>query len=151
ERMRIDDPRMQQLEAGGWPVLARPAKQPLGGGEAHDIERAGHHDGKSLRGPGQAGIDQDEEQERSDQRIADGECDDDRLQAAHGLNILTPVFGSMSEPLARTLRNVSNSDFGRRCTSITLPSASSLKRSAVFSSPVWSTVTLSSKTTCAVG
>src|SRR6185437_1961250 len=149
--MRIDDPRLQQLEAGGEFVHAGPTQQAAGGDEADQVERAGDDDRNRLGRPWQAGIDEDDEQQCADQRVADGQRDDDRLQAVHGRNIRTPVLGSRSAPLARTLRKVASRDFGRRCTSITLPSASSLKRNAVCSSPVWSTITLSPNTTCAVG
>src|SRR4029079_3994835 len=149
--MRVHDARLQQLEGCGQAVGARPAKQSPRGVEADNVEGTAHHHGQRSHRPAQARIGQHHQQKCSGQRIADRERDDDRLNAVCHRVILTPVFGSMSAPLARTFRNVSSSDFGRRCTSITLPSASIQNRSAVFSSPVWSTVTLSSKITCAVG
>src|SRR5215472_3394121 len=151
DRVRVHDPGLQQLEVGWQPVGARPTKQTARAGEAHDIEHAGDHDGECFCRPRQTGIDQDNEQQRSDQRVAHGQGHNDRLEAVHRRNTRTWVFGSRSAPLTRTLRNVSNRDFGRRYTSITLPALSSLNLNAVFSSPVWSTTTLSSKITCAVG
>src|SRR5262249_43581276 len=149
--VRVHDPGLQQLEVGRQSLGTRPAEQTTCADKTDDVENAGDDHGKCLGRPGQTSVDQHNEQQCADQRVTDGTRDDHRLQIGHCPNTRTRVFGSMSAPLARILRNVSSRDFGRRYTSITLPVVSSLNLNAVFSSPVWSTTTLSSKITCAVG
>ena len=87
-----------------------------------------------LQAPVEPRKHEDSEQYHAEQRIADAHRQHGFIMTGH--RILTIVLGSRSEPLRLAARNVSISDFCRLLTSITLPCASSVKRTAVFSSPV---------------
>ena len=71
QRVRLDDAGLQQFEGGGQPVDAGPAQQSAHADKARDVERAGHDHGDRLGRPVQARIDQDDQQQRADQRVAD--------------------------------------------------------------------------------
>src|SRR5271154_6482105 len=132
--MRLHDTRAEQLELRRQTVPRRPAEQRSSSPEIDGVETADENDQRRLQSPVRAREHQNHKQHNAKQRIAEAHRENGLIVPGH--RILTIVLGSRSEPLRLAARNVSISDFCRRLTSMTLPCASSVNLTAVFSSPV---------------